>query len=59
VTEISNFGSAANGCGLPVLNHMGLIVRVVLWRSIKVGALCDADLAKSRFEKKEEEESGD
>jgi len=57
VTEISNFGSDANGCGSPVLNHMGLIVRVVLRRSIMVGALCDADLARSRFEKKEE--SGD
>jgi len=56
VTEISIFGSAANGCGLPVLNHMGLIVKVVLWLSIRVGALCDADLAKSRLEKKE---SGD
>ena len=54
VTEISNFGSDANGCGLPVLNHMGLIVRVILRRSMKVGALCDADLAKSRFENKEE-----
>jgi hypothetical protein len=36
---------------------MGLIVRVILLRSIKVGALCDAGLAKSRFKK--EEESGD
>ncbi len=40
---ISNFGSDAKGCGFPVLNHMGLIVRVVLRRSIKVGALYDND----------------
>jgi hypothetical protein len=51
VTEMSNLGTDANGCGSPVLNHMGLMARVILRRSINVGALCDADSAKSRFEK--------
>ena len=38
---------------MPVLNHMGLIVRVILRRSINVGALCDTDLAKPGLRKRE------
>ena len=43
VTVISNFDLDANGCGFPVPNHMGLIVKIVFLRSIVVGALCNGD----------------
>ena len=40
---IFNVDLDANECGLPVLNHTGLIVKIVFQCSIVDGALCNGD----------------